>query len=512
MSPVETFDLASLEAFIADLVAHGFEPVPGSDRRLWRATIHPELAPLTNAITMTLVLVDGWPFSPPALFVDGLAASHATPDGLVCLWRDDDSSGRWTTVDGIFSRIAEWRHDQQRGWNPADLGRDARLNFRRKARELAVFDFDTLGITPGGWGDLHAVVSTTQPMILLGHGRGPIDALRGLWFHAGDLALPPRDLTELRRCLRRQRWRRLREALDARRTPDPFVRSGGVDLVLFCWNRDETTDLLVLAIAGVGDQTEAISMQPGPNDAASLILRAGPDATNLQERAVAIFGVGALGGHIALALAESGVRHLAIIDADVLEPGNVVRHVAGHAHVGAEKAVAVEAIIEEHAPWTKVDRHDEKPRTPTKIRELIDEVDLVIDATGNAATTNAIAATAAQSGKGVVTAALYRGGSVARARRVVSPDDTPLPERDGDRYPVIPPASDGSEFATPDLGCSSPVNNAPPAAVLACSALTVQVAVDALTGRLEFDDEIIDVYRALPGEPPFDKLGRLIVD
>lgn len=511
MSPVETFDVASLEAFIADLVAHGFEPVPDSDRRFWRATIHPELASLTSATTMTLALVDGWPFTPPALLVDGIEASHATPDGLVCLWRDDDASGRWATVDGIFERLIEWRHNEQHGWDPADLGRDARLNFRRKARDLVVFDFDTLGITPGGWGELHAVVSTTHPTVLLGRGRGPSDALRGLWFHGGQLDLPPRDLTELRRCLPRQRWRRLREALDARRTPDPLVRSGGVDIVLFCWSRDETTDLLALAITGVGNQTEAISMQPGPNDEASLLLRAGPDVVDLRERTVAIFGAGALGGYTALALAESGIGRLIIIDADVLEPGNVVRHVAGHPHVGSQKAAAVEAIIEEHAPWTKVERHDDKPRTPSRIQDLINEPDLVIDAAGNAATTSAIAATATSSAKGLVTAALYRGGSVARVRRVVSADDTPLPNRDGDRYPVIPPAGDDSEFATPDLGCSAPVSNAAPAAVLACSALALQVAVDALTGRLEFDDEVIDVYRPLRADAPFDKIGRLTI-
>ena len=31
---------------------------------------------------------------------------------------------------------------------------------------------------------------------------------------------------------------------------------------------------------------------------------------------------------------------------------------------------------------------------------------------------------------------------------------------------------------------------------------------DALTGRFEFDDEVIDVYRPL-SEPPFDRIGRV---
>lgn len=508
MSPVETFDRASLEAFIADLVAHGFEPLPGTDRQLWRAPIHAALAPLTSATTMVLALVDGWPFSPPVLLVDGIQASHATPDGLVCLWRDDDASGRWTTVEGIFQRIEDWRHDEEHGWAPADLGRDARLNFRRKVRDLAVFDFDTLGVTTGGWGDVYAELVTTQPVTVLRPGRGSGGDLRGLWFHAGQLELPPRDLSEIRRCLPRQRWRRLNEALRARRTPDPLVRSGGVDIVLFCWDRDQVTDLLVLAITGVNDETEAISMLPGPNDEASLLLRAGPDASCLAQRTAVIFGAGALGGYIALALAESGVGRLSIVDTEVLEPGNVVRHVAGHSRVGYQKTTAVEAVISDHAPWTTVERHDEAPRTPSAIQELINEADLVIDATGNAATTNAIAASTRASAKGLLTAALYRGGSVARVRRVFTDSDTPLSDRDGDRYPIIP-AADGSDSVAPALGCSAPVNNAPPSAVLACSALAAQAAVDALTGRLHFSDEVIDIYQPLSDGPPFHKIGRL---
>ena len=44
--------------------------------------------------------------------------------------------------------------------------------------------------------------------------------------------------------------------------------------------------------------------------------------------------------------------------------------------------------------------------------------------------------------------------------------------------------------------------------VMACASLIVQVAIDALTGRFEYDDEVVDVYRKL-AEPPFDQLARL---
>ena len=75
---------------------------------------------------------------------------------------------------------------------------------------------------------------------------------------------------------------------------------------------------------------------------------------------------------------------------------------------------------------------------------------------------------------------------------------------------VVPAGDDDADFVEPAVGCSSPINNAPPSAVTACAALIAQVTIDALLDR-NYCDEIIDVYRALPEEPPFDRVGRLTV-
>ncbi len=80
---------------------------------------------------------------------------------------------------------------------------------------------------------------------------------------------------------------------------------------------------------------------------------------------------------------------------------------------------------------------------------------------------------------------------------------------DDDRYPLIPSGADEDDFVEPAIGCSAPVNNSAPSSVLACAASIAQSAVDVLTGRCELPDELIDVYRPLVGEPPFDQAGRL---
>ena len=508
---VDCFDEASLGAFTAELVAAGFEPISVSGHRMWRGPIHSAFASLTNATTMDIAIVPGWPFQPPALFVSGLDTNHSTLAGLVCMWREGDPGLRWLTVEGLFSRIVEWCENAKGGWENDDLGRDAFLNFKRKDRHIATFDLPTLGTGNGGWGDFHGVVNADSCRVELRPGRlASSKRLRGLWFRVGKLDTPPpRQLSEVSRCLSRAQRKGLERALRDRRKPDALVASGGVDLILFCWERRGRIDLLVMACKGMDNSWEAIALQTGPNDERSLILRAGPDAPTLRSRIATVFGAGALGGNVAVALAESGLGSLDLVDGDVLAPGNVVRHVAGHDQVGASKVRAVEAVVRNHAPWTEVTCQEKSPKTPSDIGALIANADVIVDATGDAAFTQALAMTASAAGKPLIAGALYRGGFIARVQRQALMDDTPIKHRaELPQYLAIPPGDDSEDLAIPDVGCSAPVNNAPPAVVLSCSSLMVQAVIDVLTGRFEFDDEVIDVYRPL-SEPPFDRIGRV---
>ena len=505
------FYTESLEAFQNDLAAAGFEPVAVAGLSGWRGPIRRAFVGLTDATTMDVVIRPGWPFQSPALLVDGLNTNHSTPGGFVCLWQDGDPSGDWETVEGFFGRVDEWCENAKRGWDGDDLEGDAFLNFTRKVSTVATFNLSELGIRSGDGAELRGRVSRDPPRVEIVPGRPNLpNQLRGLGFDVGSLNTPPpRQLSEVFRCLSRKQSGRLKRALDDRRRPEPFVASGGLDLILLCWERHGRPDLLVMACQGMNKDTEAIALQPGPTDESSLILRAGPDAPELRAMTATLFGAGALGGHIAVALAASGLGCLNIVDGDVLLPGNVVRHVAEHDQVGRSKVQAVHRIISGHAPWTEVAEFQESPMTPGQIRERISNTDIVVDATGNDAFAPALAMVAKEDGVPLVSGAIYRGGNVARVQRQILESDTPVHQRkEGAQYTVIPQGDVREEFAAPALGCSAPVNNAPPSSVMACVSLIVQVALDALTGRFEFDDEVIDVYRSIP-EAPFDKIGRL---
>lgn len=511
MTEVDTFDLASLEAFTSDLVGAGFEPEPGTARRIWRGPIHRSFAGLTEATSMRVYLRDGWPFVSPVLFVDGLSTNHLTEWGFVCLWHTGDGSGAWITVDGFFSRIDEWCMEATSGWNAQGLAQDAWLNFTNKHPTVATFDLDRLEIgEAGGWGSCHARVTFPWHIELEPGAKRVADDLEGIWFQVGQRELPPRNLAETRQLLNRPQRRGLDRELGKRRSEKALLPSGGVDLVLFCWNRGDIRYLLVLGIEGAGDDMTGKALQHGPNDELSLLLRAGPDAVQLREKSAAVFGLGALGGYTSLVLAECGLGRLRLVDSDEILPGNVVRHVIGHQGVGIPKAAAMEIQIKDHAPWTEVDAVLERPNSRARLAGLVADVDIIVDTTGSEAATQALAATALAAGKPLVSGALYRGGAVARVQRQGTGRDVPLAERSGSSsHRMIPPGDDEVEMVEPAVGCSAPINNAPPTSVLACAALTAQAVVDALMGRCALSDETTAVYKVLPGEPPFDALGRV---
>lgn len=507
---VETYDQASLESFTSELVVAGFEPVPGTERRVWEGPADPALAPLTNAERMRLVIQDGWPIEFPRLVVDGLHTSHQTAGGYVCLWHDGEGSGEWITFDGFLKRLAEWCHDAEHGWDPDGLARDAYLNFMPKLAAVATFDLDELRVgTPGAWGSFHGTLDSVERVSLHYGYRREGDRLRGLWFQTDVLNVPPRNLKELRATLNRSQARGLERDLAARREVGPLQVSGAVDLILFAWSHQNTRHLLVLALTGVGNETGALALKPGPIDKESLMLRAGPDAALLKDKSVVVFGAGALGGHVALALAESGVTRLRLVDGDLILPENAVRHVAGRRFAGAPKPAAVARVIRDHAPWTQVEEVPLSLTAPSEIAEAIADVDLVVDATGTAATAQALCVSGDIHAKPVVSGALYRGGSVFRVRRQGFPGDTSILQRTPELgYHLIPPGATDDQIL-PTVGCSGPVTNAPPSTVMAASAMIAEVALDALSERFEHGDELIDVLRVLNGEPPFDQLGRV---
>ncbi len=95
----------------------------------------------------------------------------------------------------------------------------------------------------------------------------------------------------------------------------------------------------------------------------------------LQQKRVGIVGLGSGGGFVALSLAMSGVGHFTLVDSDVLEANNIVRHVADSRYIGQAKAEVVAELI-----------HQRNPAATTEVRvgriedhlDILDGLDILV--------------------------------------------------------------------------------------------------------------------------------------
>ena len=105
----------------------------------------------------------------------------------------------------------------------------------------------------------------------------------------------------------------------------------------------------------------------------------------LQSATVAIVGVGATGAAMAALLARAGVGTLTLIDRDFVEPSNLQRQVLfteADAINSLPKAEAARCHIKEFNSEVVVHPHV-ADLTPTNIHSLLQDADLVLDATDN---------------------------------------------------------------------------------------------------------------------------------
>ncbi len=95
----------------------------------------------------------------------------------------------------------------------------------------------------------------------------------------------------------------------------------------------------------------------------------------LTNSTVAVVGVGSLGSWTAVLLAMSGIGRFILIDPDILEEHNVVRHAADLRYVNQPKVAAVKDLILHRNPLVDVQTFEVDART---IPDVLQSVDLVI--------------------------------------------------------------------------------------------------------------------------------------
>lgn len=114
-----------------------------------------------------------------------------------------------------------------------------------------------------------------------------------------------------------------------------------------------------------------------------------PSLQGLEQKTVAVFGLGCLGAESSLQFARGGVGGLRLVDFDTVESGTVVRWPRGMSAVGLPKCQVLESQIKQDYPFTNAKswpwKLGQSPNDATNERELMAEVlggvDLIYDAT-----------------------------------------------------------------------------------------------------------------------------------
>ena len=120
-----------------------------------------------------------------------------------------------------------------------------------------------------------------------------------------------------------------------------------------------------------------------------------PELRGLADHSAAVIGLGALGGYVVAHLASAGVGGLTLMDGDVIEAATLPRHAAGLEHVGWPKTQAAADLALRHNPYIDIRQLSGRlgvPRpggvaadSPQLLADALSAVDVIIDATADAA-------------------------------------------------------------------------------------------------------------------------------
>lgn len=110
----------------------------------------------------------------------------------------------------------------------------------------------------------------------------------------------------------------------------------------------------------------------------------GGGRTSLSDKSILLVGCGAVGGYLAVELAQSGVLDLTLVDPESLLPENTFRHVLGRTYWGKNKAIALARKVSRSFPYMSTEAVSKRLEEAVEGGELdFLQFDLVIFATGD---------------------------------------------------------------------------------------------------------------------------------
>ncbi|WP_245318397.1 MULTISPECIES: ThiF family adenylyltransferase [unclassified Mesorhizobium] len=255
---------------------------------------------------------------------------------------------------------------------------------------------------------------------------------------------------------------------------------GEVDLALTAILFDEEVDYgphrrgdgwLFLANRSMGKGKRSVTLVRGFGISENMFSRV-PAAAALRGKKILLIGCGAIGSFAAMEFARAGVGKLTIVDHDIVEPGNSVRWPLGRAYWGVPKVAALREVLLQNYPSTNVQpifnrlgaattriedarKADRSPRC--QFRQLVEEADLIIDATASTECQASIAHECRALGKPLVVGYATEGvagGIVVRLRPDLEACWVCLNEHWNDKSIDLPPQNPTATVLP--VGCNAP--------------------------------------------------------
>ncbi len=446
--------------FEEGLIQHSYRETDGG----WEGSVAHKSGPSLVRIT----LPDTFPFAPPRVTpvdLDWAAWSwHREFDGALCLVAEDDHADLWwADGDAFLAHVETWFVQADLNWPDDRTDLDLERYFPPSSdRRLIVYG----NLQPLNTAYVRLRARPNNVLELSGRGTRPTksrSANRDRWGYVtdlGELASPPRTWAEIR-------------ALIGSEVSDR-VEGGTVDTLVVTYLRGDHEGAAVLEVTQSKEGVALHRLRSGPDTVASTRARAGRSADVLAGKHVAILGVGAIGSFLTDALVRAGVGRLTLVDHDVIKPGNLVRHLVGANAIGLPKPLAVRdelcrrlRIQPDQVAIEQVDACDQ-----ALMARLLQECDLIINATADFSVTALLQAAAIGSGCTALSICIQNSGLTIRLDVLPPIRGTALPNS---ARPGVAP----DYF---EAGCGSPISPTPPQAAIEAAAVAARHAVGYLIG------------------------------
>lgn len=488
---------------------------------------------------LSIILSEGFPYHAPVVVSRDdppLTPSwHLAPGSprALCLWNSQSGWRPHFTAQLLLQRIEDWFHnyhtdgwptnsevpdlhrylEEQEGlvvigdeWTPPKDQKSGRFAFWRYRRF-----YKALPCLASCYANGDPPVQLQKPEARLTKNliflEKDIERLAGVWFRLNRPFVPPHNLRDLLDCIdtdlgMERGWacKACIHVFGHKLTHNGFPTALGYtdnqsqERWLFLW-----AQLLPTTTSGKKRQKvrwsnpqsmlqiRMKSFQTGPARKRDLLRRSAYLSRHLGERKAAVFGVGALGGSVAVLLAKAGIGEIRLIDDDILIPGNVIRHVCGLGRVGFDKTKAVEHKVHMHNPDCHVACCVSTWNQET-LRGYIEGCDVVIDATANHNFSLYLNQVCIDRTKPTVFATAYRRAAVGRIVVRRNSNDPclacyvdPAQFWAEEEYPIIPPDPEGTFI---EDGCGAVTEEAVALDVEAVANLATRVAIGSMQGQL----------------------------